>query len=198
MTFSELFLTAVALSMDAMAVSISSGIAARNIKIRNALLMAAFFGGFQALMPLAGYYIVPLLSSIFGDGVTVFVEGMDHWIALILLSFIGGKMIVEAIKDEEEDVKGDPFGLGTLFVMAIATSIDALATGIIFRGFNLTGGGITFAILSIGFVTFILSLIGVLLGKKLGEKFKRWAVLGGGIVLVGLGIKVFLEHVLAG
>ncbi len=196
MTFTELFLTAVALSMDAMAVSISSGIAARHIKIRNALLMAAFFGGFQALMPLIGYYIVPLLSKVFGDGVTAFVEGMDHWIALVLLSFIGGKMIIEAIKNDEEAVTDNPFKLGTLFVMAIATSIDALATGIVFRGFSLTGGGLVFTILSIGFVTFILSLVGVLLGKKLGEKFKRWAVLGGGIVLVCLGIKVFLEHVL--
>lgn len=191
----ELFLTAVALSMDAMAVSISSGIAHPRTKPRNALTMAAFFGVFQALMPLIGYYIIPLLGAVFGDGIIAFVEGADHWIAFVLLAFIGGKMIIEAIKNDEESAE-NPFALGTLFVLAIATSIDALATGIVFRGFNLTGGELAFTICSIGLITFILSLIGVLLGRKLGERFKRWAVLVGGITLVALGLKVLLEHLL--
>ena len=201
MGFFELFLTAVALSMAAMAVSISSGISSSRVRLWDAVKMALFFGAFQAFMPIIGYYIIPLLSAVFGSGVETFVNNFDHWIAFVLLAFIGGKMIIEAIKNEPEDGHTNPFALGTLIVMSIATSIDALATGIVFRGFNLDAGARTFVFLAIGITTFILSLLGVLLGKKLGKtigaKFRRWAVLGGGIVLVGLGVKILIEHLIA-
>lgn len=181
--------------MDAMAVSISGGIASPRVRLKNALLMAFMFGLFQAAMPLIGFYIIPLLGAIFGSGVITFVESADHWIAFALLAFIGGKMIYEAFH-EDNDAGENPFALGTLFVMALATSIDALATGIVFRGFNLTSGQLAFAIISIGVVTFALSLLGVFMGRKLGERFKRYAVLGGGAVLIILGIKILLEHLL--
>lgn len=157
MGFFELFLTAVALSMDAMAVSISSGISSSRVRLWDAVKMALFFGAFQAFMPMIGYYIIPLLSAVFGSGVETFVNNFDHWIAFVLLAFIGGKMIIEAIKNEPEDEHTNPFALGTLIVMSIATSIDALATGIVFRGFNLDAGARTFVFLAIGITTFILS-----------------------------------------
>lgn len=183
--------------MDAMAVSISSGISAPKLKAANAVMMAFFFGLFQALMPFVGYFIIPLLSQAFGSSVTTFIEASDHWIAFVLLSFIGGKMIVEAIKNEPETDGGNPFKFATVILMAVATSIDALATGIVFNGLELTINELCFAIGAIGLITFILSFTGVILGRKLGEAFKRWAVLGGGIALVLIGIKITIEHLLA-
>ena len=196
MSIFELFLTAVALSMDAMAVSIASGLSAAKIRFRDALMMALAFGIFQAAMPTIGFYIIPLLSRIFGEGVETFVRSVDHWVAFVLLAFIGGKMIIEAIKNEEEATGSDPFRPGNILVLAVATSIDALATGIVFSSFGFTTGKLIFSVLMIGCVTFALSLFGVLAGKKLGERFKRWAVLAGGIVLVCLGLKILLEHIL--
>jgi putative Mn2+ efflux pump MntP len=152
MSIWELFLTAVALSMDAMAVAVSAGLSnagGKGVKFREAGLMGLFFGVFQAVMPLLGYYIIPLLAMIFGSGVTRFVEGTDHWIAFVLLVFLGGKMIIEAVRAEEEAEPSNPFALGTLFVMAIATSIDALATGIVFRSFSFSTGKL---LLAVGFV----------------------------------------------
>ena len=192
----ELLITAVALSMDAMAVSIASGLTAKKVRIRSAVFMALAFGVFQALMPAIGFYIIPLLSRIFGSGVESFVKSVDHWIAFILLAFIGGKMIVEAIKNEEEDVRSDPFRPGNVLVLAVATSIDALATGIVFSSFGFTTGRLVFSVLLIGAITFALSLFGVLAGKKLGERFKRWAVLAGGIALVAIGLKILIEHLI--
>lgn len=136
-------MTAVALSMDAMAVAVSAGLSnagGKGVKFREAGPVGLFFGVFQAVMPLLGYYIIPLLAMIFGSGVTRFVEGTDHWIAFVLLVFLGGKMIIEAVRAEEEAEPSNPFALGTLFVMAIATSIDALATGIVFRSFSFSTG----------------------------------------------------------
>ena len=200
MSVIELLLTAAALSMDAMAVSVSSSLSAKKVSIRNALLMALFFGVFQAAMPFIGYYIIPLLTAVFGSGVENFVTRFDHWIAFILLAFIGGKMIVEAIRNQPEEEHADPFAIGSLLVMAISTSIDALATGIVFRGFEMTGGELLFAFSSIGVVTFLLSFLGAMLGKRVGkavgEKFQRWTVLAGGVVLVGIGLKILLEHLL--
>lgn len=197
MSYFELLLTAAALSMDAMAVSISSGISAQKLKAANAAVMAFFFGLFQAFMPVAGYFIIPALTKVFGDGVTAFIEASDHWIAFALLAFIGGKMIVEAIKNEPETGDANPFGIGNIILMAVATSIDALATGIVFSGLELTPGELCFAIGAIGVITFILSFAGVILGRKLGETFKRWAVLGGGAALVLIGAKIAIEHLLA-
>lgn len=183
--------------MDAMAVSISSGISAPKLKAANAAMMAFFFGLFQALMPFIGYFIIPVLSRVFGSGITTFIEASDHWIAFALLAFIGGKMIIEAIKNEPETGDGNPFKLGNVMLMAVATSIDALATGIVFKGLELTINELCFAIGAIGLITFILSFAGVILGRKLGETFKRWAVLGGGVALVLIGIKIAIEHLLA-
>ncbi|MBR4635040.1 MAG: manganese efflux pump [Clostridia bacterium] len=196
MSIFELLITAVALSMDAMAVSIASGLTAKKVRIRSAVFMALAFGVFQALMPAIGFYIIPLLSRIFGSGVESFVKSVDHWIAFILLAFIGGKMIVEAIKNEEEDVRNDPFRPGSVLVLAVATSIDALATGIVFSSFGFTTGRLVFSVLLIGAITFALSLFGVLAGKKLGERFKRWAVLAGGIALALIGLKILIEHLI--
>ena len=162
MSIWELFLTAVALSMDAMAVAVSAGLSnagGKGVKFREAGLMGLFFGVFQAVMPLLGYYIIPLLAMIFGSGVTRFVEGTDHWIAFVLLVFLGGKMIIEAVRAEEEAEPSNPFALGTLFVMAIATSIDALATGIVFRSFSFSTGKLLLAVGFIGSVTHCLELI---------------------------------------
>lgn len=198
MTFGELLLTAVALSMDAMAVSIASGLTSKKVRIRDAVLMALAFGVFQAAMPTVGFYIIPLLSKVFGSGVETFVRSVDHWIALILLAFIGGKMIYEAIRNEEEETPADPFRIGNILILAVATSIDALATGIVFSSFGFSTGRLIFSVLLIGCVTFALSLFGVLAGKKLGERFKRWAELAGGIVLVAIGLKIFIEHLIGG
>ena len=185
MSIWELFLTAVALSMDAMAVAVSAGLSnadGKGVKFREAGLMGLFFGVFQAVMPLLGYYIIPLLAMIFGSGVTRFVEGTDHWIAFVLLVFLGGKMIIEAVRAEEE---AEP---------SIATSIDALATGIVFRSFSFSTGKLLLAVGFIGSVTFILTLLGALGGKKLGEKFRKHAEIIGGIVLVCIGAKILIEH----
>ena len=187
MSIWELFLTAVALSMDAMAVAVSAGLSnagGKGVKFREAGLMGLFFGVFQAVMPLLGYYIIPLLAMIFGSGVTRFVEGTDHWIAFVLLVFLA----------EEEAEPSNPFALGTLFVMAIATSIDALATGIVFRSFSFSTGKLLLAVGFIGSVTFFLTLLGALGGKKLGEKFRKHAEIIGGIVLVCIGAKILIEH----
>lgn len=197
MSIFELLLTAVALSMDAMAVSIAAGLSSPKVRVRDAVFMAFAFGLLQALMPTIGFYIIPLLSRIFGEGVERFVQSVDHWVAFLLLAFIGGKMIIEAVRNESEETPENPFRLANVFVLAIATSIDALATGIVFSSFGFTTGRLILSVLMIGCVTFILSFIGVMAGKKLGEHFKRWAVLAGGVVLVGLGIKILLEHILA-
>ncbi|MBR4435635.1 MAG: manganese efflux pump [Clostridia bacterium] len=196
MTVFELILTAVALSMDAMAVSVASGIASAKVRLKDALVMALAFGVFQALMPALGFYIIPLLSGIFGGGVETFVRSIDHWIAFLLLAFIGGKMIFEAIKNEEEEAGSDPFRPINILVLAVATSIDALATGIVFCSFDFSAAKLVFSVLTIGAITFALSLFGVLAGKKLGEKFKRFAVLAGGVVLVLIGLKILIEHLI--
>lgn len=191
-------MTAVALSMDAMAVAVSAGIAnagGKGVKLREAGLMGLFFGVFQAVMPLLGYYIIPLLAMVFGNGITRFVEGTDHWIAFVLLAFIGGKMIVEAVRGDEEEEPSNPFELGTLFVMAIATSIDALATGIVFRSFSFSTGKLLLAVGFIGGVTFLLTLLGALGGKKLGDRFRKRAEIIGGAVLVCIGAKILIEHI---
>ena len=189
-----MFLTAVALSMDAMAVAVSAGLSnagGKGVKFREAGLMGLFFGVFQAVMPLLGYYIIPLLAMIFGSGVTRFVEGTDHWIAFVLLVFLGGKMIIEAVRAEEEAEPSNPFALGTLFVMAIATSIDALAVGITFAFLRVN---IVSAIGIIGCTTFVLSGVGVMVGHRFGLRYKKKAEIAGGVILILIGVKILLEH----
>lgn len=178
----EIMLVGVGLAMDATAVSICKGLSMRKLVWKNAAIIALYFGIFQAGMPLLGY----LLGSTFSG----LVEAVDHWIAFILLSIIGGKMIKESFEGESE-TKNDSVDVKTMTVMAIATSIDALAVGITFAFFKIN---IIKAILIIGIITFTLSLFGVIIGNKFGDKFHGKAEIAGGIILILIGIKIFLEH----
>ena len=182
-----LFLTSFGLSMDACAVSISNGMCYGNIHKKQIILTAFSFGFFQALMPVLGFFA----GSLFSDAI----ESIDHWIALLLLSIIGGKMISEAVKElrcpEACLISCKSLTAKTLIVQAFATSIDALAVGI---GFAVIKVDIFSAALCIGIITFINSLIGSHLGKKFGELFKQKAEIFGGLILIGIGIKIFLEH----
>lgn len=186
MGFAELFLIGVGLSMDAFAVSVCKGLNMRGkINFKHAGVIALFFGGFQAIMPLIGYFL--------GMGFEKYITRIDHWIAFLLLGFIGGKMIVEAIKEwnEVDKQEEDKLDIKELFVLAVATSIDALAVGITFAFLNVN---IWSSISIIGTTTFVLSIIGVVIGNKFGSKYKSKAELVGGIILVLMGVKILLEH----
>lgn len=179
----ELLLIAIGLSMDAFAVSVCKGLSAQKIRLKNYLLVGAWFGGFQALMPFIGY----LLGSAFEKYITAF----DHWIAFILLLIIGGNMIKEGLSKSEKETNAS-FGMKSMFLLAVATSIDALAVGITFA--LLPGVNITVAILSIGIITFLLSAVGLKIGNAFGRKYKSRAEITGGIILILIGIKILLEH----
>lgn len=186
MGFVELLLIGVGLSMDAFAVSVCKGLNMRGkVNSKHAGVIALFFGGFQALMPLIGYFL--------GIGFEKYITKIDHWIAFVLLGFIGGKMVIEAIKEwnAEDKQEEDKLDIKELFILAVATSIDALAVGITFAFLSVN---IWSAISIIGVTTFILSLIGVVIGNKFGSKYKSKAELVGGIILVLMGIKILLEH----
>mgnify|MGYP004490955529 FL=1 len=180
----ELFLLAVGLSMDAFAVSVCKGLSMKHAAGKASLICGAWFGGFQAIMPLIGFF----LGSLFASAIQAF----DHWIAFILLALIGVNMIREAISKEEENSGGDDLSAKTMFVMAVATSIDALAVGI---SLAMTGNvNIYMAVGFIGLVTFVLSAIGVKVGSVFGNRFEKKAQIAGGVILIGLGIKILLEH----
>ena len=179
----ELFILAVGLSMDAFAVSICKGLATKKVEIKHMVITGLWFGGFQALMPFLGY----LLGSAFQKYVTA----VDHWIAFILLSAIGVNMIRESLSKESSSSDCD-FGLKTMFLMAIATSIDALAVGITFA--LLPNVNIIAAVLFIGIITFLFSSLGVKCGNFLGCKYKSRAEFIGGLILIILGLKILLEH----
>lgn len=181
----ELLLIALGLAMDAFAVSVCKGITMKQIKWKNVLVIALFFGGFQAMMPFIGWLV--------GTGFEQYITPVDHWIALILLSFIGGKMIVESFKKEEKECDSCDIKIKELFILAIATSIDALAVGIPFASPELNVN-IFEAITYIGVITFGLSCVGVIIGHKFGDKFKSKAEFLGGLILVLMGLKIFLEH----
>ncbi len=183
MGFYYILVIAVGLAMDTFAVSIASGATYKQLKIRHTLQMAGFFGGFQAIMPLIG--------ALAGLSFKAYIEDYDHWVAFSLLAVIGGKMIYEsfAIKDVQKD--NCPTNITVLLALSVATSIDALATGITL---TLVSASIFLAALIIGLVTFILSLAGVLLGKKFGHIFENKIEALGGIILIILGIKILLEH----
>ena len=185
--FVELFLLSVGLSMDAFAVSVCKGLGMRKLDKKQALIIGLYFGGFQALMPLIGW----LLGSQFQQYIT----SIDHWIAFILLGFIGGKMMVEAVREwnEEEtvEVMDAPIDHKNMFVLAVATSIDALAVGITFAFLNTP---IIEAITIIGITTMVLSIIGVIVGNFFGSRYKSKAEFIGGLILVLLGLKILLEH----
>ena len=181
----ELFLIAVGLSMDAFAVSICKGLAMRTMNWKNAWKAGLYFGGFQTLMPLIGY----LLGSGFRDKITK----IDHWIAFILLGIIGGKMIVESVKPDKEDdeVKemDAPLDLKEMFVLAVATSIDAFAVGITFVDYPIVE-----TITIIGISTFFISIGGVYVGNFFGNKYEKKAEFAGGLILVLLGVRILLTH----
>lgn len=182
-----LLFTSIGLSMDACAVSISNGMCFGNIQKKQILLTALAFGFFQAFMPILGY----IVGSTFSQTISF----LDHWIALILLGLIGGKMVTEAFKElkcPEACLTSVKFLTSkTLFLQAIATSIDALAVGI---GFAVMKVDIVSAALFIGIITFINSVIGSALGKKFGELFKQKAEILGGAILIIIGLKIFIEH----
>ena len=178
----ELFLLAVGLSMDAFAVAVCKGLAVSELKPRHCLSCGVWFGSFQALMPLIGYFLFVAIKD--------YIEGIDHWIAFVLLAFLGGKMIKEAVCGCDDDADAS-FNAKTMLIMALATSIDALAAGITLV---LPGVNIWLAVLFIGVITFTLSAIGVKLGNVFGAKYKSKAELAGGIILIAIGIKILLEH----
>jgi putative Mn2+ efflux pump MntP len=179
----EIVLIAVGLSMDAFAVSIAMGIAAKNPGIKEMLIPGIYFGLFQALMPFIGYFA--------GTYFAYRIQHLDHWAAFVLLGFIGGKMIKDSFSKDENKDKEYSFKFATMLMMAIATSIDALAVGITFAFFAIN---IFIAIAIIGFTTFCISTAGVKIGSLFGAKFSSKAELIGGIFLVLLGIKILIEH----
>lgn len=181
----ELFITAVALSMDAFAVAICKGLSTCRVKIKHMVVVGLWFGGFQALMPLIGY----LLGSTFAS----YIEPVDHWIAFALLALLGANMIKEALTGGEEcDCTDSSLAFKVMLTMAVATSIDALAVGISFA--MLPGVNIWVAIGFIGAITFTLSAVGVKIGAVFGAKNKKYAELVGGIILIIMGTKILLEH----
>lgn len=182
MTLTTLFILAVGLSMDAFAVSVCKGLALKKITIKNAALVGLWFGGFQALMPGIGYFLgVQFQSKI---------EALDHWIAFVLLTLIGANMIKESFS-KEESAANDSLSVKSMLVLAIATSIDALAVGITLAFLNVQ---IIPAVSFIGIITFILSVIGIKIGNIFGTKYKSHAELAGGVILILLGLKILLEH----
>lgn len=182
----ELCFIAVGLSMDAFAVSICKGLACREQNLRNNLLAGLYFGGFQGLMPASGW----LLGVRFSDAIT----SIDHWIAFVLLSFIGGSMIRESRSGAEEEEMDASFGFRAMLPLAVATSIDALAVGVSFAFLGMTGREILGAAALIGAVTFVLSAVGVRVGSVFGSRFKSRAELCGGVILIFIGLKILLEH----
>ncbi|MEE1076527.1 MAG: manganese efflux pump MntP family protein [Acutalibacteraceae bacterium] len=199
MDYISIICIAIGLAMDAFAVSVSNGATTRNLKLPYAIKLSLFFGGFQLLMPVIGWLVGKA-----GEG---FISNVDHWVAFILLSFIGGKMIADYIKEKKEEVstekkeeisteKKDRLSNKTILVLAIATSIDALATGVILPS---AVGASTFelmlvSVIIIGVLTFIICVLGVYLGKLFGVLLSRYSTIFGGTVLILIGGKILFEH----
>ena len=182
MGIAELFILAVGLSMDAFAVSVCKGLSIQKLKPRHAVIVGAWFGAFQALMPAIGW----LLGSAFAD----MIEAVDHWIAFVLLALIGGNMIREALGHEEEDADPSLAPIAML-LLAVATSIDALAVGVTFAFLRVA---VVPAVTLIGVCTFAISAAGVKIGNVFGARYKSRAELLGGIVLVLIGLKILMDH----
>ena len=180
----ELIATAVALSMDAFAVSICKGISTGKVKIKHMLICGLWFGGFQALMPLIGYLL--------GTSFEKYITPVDHWIAFVLLGLLGANMLKEALSKECDECADASLAIPVMLTMALATSIDALAVGITFA--ILPGVNIWLAIGLIGIITLSLSAVGVKVGSVFGSKYKKPAELAGGVVLILIGTKILLEH----
>ncbi|MGN0045760.1 MAG: manganese efflux pump MntP family protein [Eggerthellaceae bacterium] len=190
MGFVELVLLGVSLAMDAFAVSVCKGLGMKKVNYVHAFVIALFFGGFQALMPAIGWFLGAQLQS--------FIEPVDHWVAFILLAFIGGKMLWDGIRgdgEEEESCEAckdsEKLDIPELFMLAIATSIDALAVGITFAFLKVN---VVVAVTIIGVVTAIISFAGVAIGNKFGSKYERPSTIAGGVVLILIGLKILVEH----
>ena len=179
MSFLDIFLIGVALSMDAFAVSVCKGLSVKKAGVKHVLTVGVYFGGFQALMPMLGFLLGYKFES--------FITNIDHWIAFVLLAIIGGNMI----RKDEDDKENDDFSFRAMLPLAVATSIDALAVGI---SFAFLGVDIVTAALLIGATTFVLSGAGIFVGNIFGSKYKSKAELAGGIVLILIGAKILLEH----
>ena len=180
MSLLELFIIAVGLSADAFAVSVCKGLATHDLKLKHLLLAGAYFGGFQALMPLLGFFL--------GSSFAGFIDKYDHFVVFILLGFIGGHMVFEAFHEEGE--VNASFDVGTMLLLAIATSIDALAVGVSFAFMSVA---IVPAISLIGVTTFVLSAIGIKVGHLFGSKYQTPAEVVGGLALIAIGIKVLIQ-----
>ena len=183
MHLSTIIVIAVGLAMDAFVVSIVSGGAYKQLRVRYALRLAIFFGGFQAFMPIIGYLA--------GLSIREYIQDYDHWIAFGILSAVGGKMIYESLKIESVEKNMDPSNIFVLLALSVATSIDALAIGITL---SLITSYIIIAVLIIGLVTFVLSYLGIIIGKKFGHFFENKIEALGGIILIGLGLKILFQH----
>ena len=179
----SLLLLAVGLSMDAFAVAVCKGLALKKITLRHALIVGLWFGGFQALMPLIGYF----LGAQFKEAIAAY----DHWIAFGLLSLIGGNMIREALFETEETPPDAALSFRPMLLLAVATSIDALAVGVTFAFLDVN---IWASVALIGVTTCVLSMIGVKVGSVFGAKYEKRAELFGGVILILLGLKILLEH----
>lgn len=188
MSFIELFILAVGLSMDAFAVSVCKGLSVRKAEVKECCLAGLYFGGFQALMPVIGYFL--------GVQFREYITGIDHWIAFVLLGLIGISMIREAGEREDESgevcpSEGNPFAVREMLVLAVATSIDALAVGITLAFLNVN---LLASVCFIGVTTSVLSAAGVRIGNIFGIRYKAKAELAGGIILICMGLKILLEH----
>ena len=184
MNITSALLLGVGLSMDAFAVAVCKGLAVQKAKISQMLLAGIWFGGFQALMPVIGYFLGSTFNS--------YIEKFDHWVAFILLALIGVNMLREAFSKEEEKPADASFGVKTMLIMAIATSIDALAVGIALAMDASTN--IWLSVACIGIITFLLSAAGIKIGNIFGAKYKSKAEIAGGAILILLGLKILLEH----
>lgn len=173
---------AVGLSMDAFAVSICKGISMKKMNWKKAIIIGLYFGGFQALMPTLGYFLGTAFQSL--------ITSVDHWIAFVLLGIIGGEMIKESFEIDSEN-QNDDVSFKTMIILAIATSIDALAVGITFAFLNVNLG---LAVSLIGIITFILAVAGTKIGNRFGDKYEKKAEFVGGVILILLGVKILLEH----
>lgn len=188
MTLLELILLGIGLSMDAFAVSVTNGLCCKEMKAGKTFLSGLCFGGFQGLMPLIGYFL--------GRGFAKYITAFDHIIALVLLGFIGGQMLFESFKKDAENENSSVLTAKMLFMQGVATSIDALAVGVSFAA--LKDVNIAFASSAICCITFTFSVIGVGIGKKFGNILNNKAQFAGGLILVGIGIKIFVEHTFFG
>jgi putative Mn2+ efflux pump MntP len=179
----SIFLIAFGLSLDAFAVAISSGLTIKPVKLRDALTIALFFGSFQ--------FFMPILGGLAGTGLRGLITKLDHWVALALLIAVGGRMIYESARGEKREKTFDPRRLPVLFILAVATSIDSLAVGLSLSFLKIA---ILRPALVIGIWTFGFSFLGVYIGKKVGKFFERGMELIGGLILIGIGIRILIEH----